>query len=122
MLLVFMGLALSILPAPNFADVDYIGLSDRDIRAFNPHLADWAWHESKQAAFDWIPLGAFIAGLAYFGVRKRERWAWLLLTIGMLAYFAGYLTIHATVSFTYPIPFFGILLLLGVTGVVLSKP
>lgn len=97
------GLGLVALPVPNFADLAYIGLSTEDIRRLSPRLANWAWHESKQAAFDWIPLGIFISGLAFLGVRRREKWAWSLLALGTMLYFLGYLTIHEAIDLSYPV-------------------
>jgi hypothetical protein len=57
------------------------GMTEAELNAINPLIADWGRHVSDQVGSVSIGWGLFIVILAIFGVLRRQKLAWLTLWI-----------------------------------------
>ena len=69
---------------------EQVGGTSEQIRAFSPQLFSYISHLQVALAGSLMALGVGVIGLAWFGVRKGERWAlWTALLAPLTAFVVG---------------------------------
>ena len=63
-----------------------VGVTKAEIRAFNPDLLNYISHLHIAVAGLAMALGLALALLAWFGIKRRQRWAWwAAVVVGLVA-------------------------------------
>ena len=110
------GLGLAVVPQSH---IETSGASLTDINSFNPKVAAWAVHASREATFSLFLLGFAVAALAWKPYRRGERWSWFALWVLTVGYIASNVVIHLAFGDTAYFPVIFVLLALSLAGLLL---
>lgn len=76
-----------------------VGASAADLAAFDPALPHYVAHLRMAAAGLFVGLGLLGAAVAWYGVRRGERWAWAASTVALVVATAVGVPMHYTGAF-----------------------
>ena len=77
------------------------GVTRAELASANPELAHYVDHLHVNVAGLMVAVGLAVAALAWYGVRRGQRWAWATAVAAPAVFLAHSIPVHGTAGFAY---------------------
>lgn len=122
LIIVFMGLDF-IFIRPNFVffpeDVRFTHLSSEQLQIYNNNLFNWIGFVFRSWGAFIVSTGILIMGISSYGLRKKEKWAFITLLFAGIPSFSIFLLINSILKSDFVIAI-GLLLILYVSALLFA--